>query len=836
MRRLKRDLLRAVAALALLACSGVATELPAATTTTATTTATTTTAEPLEDCECWWEAHEPGLPQKHCRCSAHIQHGIHPQPHTLTLSIPDMLTLRKDALAPYRSQLTDVVLTEMRQLTTVEVGAFNHMPLLRTIYISEAPALTQLPECLFCDTPAGFRSLRVVRTGLESVPDLTGLSRAAVVHMVDLESNKIGDLQTNSVSVETAQLILNYNSIEAVHGWAFNGSKIAALSLKGNWQLSYLHEDAFSGIHSLADLDLSQTAITQLPTSGLGELHRLRLEEAPHLTTIPSVYSFRHLREAWLTYSFHCCAFKFPARHDPEKHKAYMAMMRNYCGADFDDTGQAGASAATTEGELRWRRDTDHGGDLGEFGEWGDGFQGGDLAGSDERLTEEGGGWWGDLGAAEEAGWGDLADEDAYSWQSEQPQPGFQQLEPLRPAPTPRHGHGQRPHQHEDHGDFSQTTARIPDTRIHALCGNLSRRVAVRCTPEPDALNPCEDIMGLPWLRGCVWVVVTAALLGNAAVLLVLLCSASDLTVPKFLMCHLATADFCMGLYLLALAAMDLKSMGFYFNYAYSWQIGAGCQVAGFLTVFASQLSVYTLSVVTLERWFAITYAIYLNKRLSLRAAAQVMAGGWLYALGVATLPLVGVSNYSSTSICLPMEARRAGDVAYLVVLLAGNGLAFLMVAVCYAQIYASLGRDTRHAAPRSGELTVANKMALLVFTDFACWAPIAFFGLTAVAGYPLIDVTRSKILLVFFYPLNSCANPYLYAILTAQYRRDLVILLARYGLCTRMAQKYKMGYSVPTSNNSNPVPLLPRCAETTVTQATSSGTSSAPATAAAYV
>ncbi|XP_046990869.1 thyrotropin receptor-like, partial [Schistocerca americana] len=622
-------------------------------------------------------------------------------------------------------------------------------------------------------------SLRVVRTGLESVPDLTGLSRAAVVHMVDLESNKIGDLQPNSVSVETAQLILNYNSIEAVHGWAFNGSKIAALSLKGNWQLSYLHEHAFSGIHSLADLDLSQTAITQLPTSGLGELHRLRLEEAPHLTTIPSVYSFRHLREAWLTYSFHCCAFKFPARHDPEKHKAYMAMMRNYCGADFDDTGQAGASAATTEGEMRWRRDTDHGGDFGEFGEfgeWGGSFQGGDSAGSDERLTEEGGGWWGDLGAAQEAGWGDL-----------------------------------HQHEHEDHGDFSQTTARIPDTRIHALCGNLSRSsVAVRCTPEPDALNPCEDIMGLPWLRGCVWVVVTAALLGNAAVLLVLLCSASDLTVPKFLMCHLATADFCMGLYLLALAAMDLKSMGFYFNYAYSWQIGAGCQVAGFLTVFASQLSVYTLSVVTLERWFAITYAIYLNKRLSLRAAAQVMAGGWLYALGVATLPLVGVSNYSSTSICLPMEARRAGDVAYLVVLLAGNGLAFLMVAVCYAQIYASLGRDTRHAAPRSGELTVANKMALLVFTDFACWAPIAFFGLTAVAGYPLIDVTRSKILLVFFYPLNSCANPYLYAILTAQYRRDLVILLARYGLCTRMAQKYKMGYSVPTSNNSNPVPLLP--------------------------
>lgn len=95
--------------------------------------------------------------------------------------------------------------------------------------------------------------------------------------------------------------------------------------------------------------------------------------------------------------------------------------------------------------------------------------------------------------------------------------------------------------------------------------------------------------------------------------------------------------------------------------------------------------------------------------------------------------------------------------------------------------------------------------MALLVFTDFACWAPIAFFGLTAVAGYPLIDMTKSKILLVFFYPLNSCANPFLYAILTRQYRRDLFILLARYGLCTSRASKYKDASSGNNPNHAGP-------------------------------
>lgn len=46
------------------------------------------------------------------------------------------------------------------------------------------------------------------------------------------------------------------------------------------------------------------------------------------------------------------------------------------------------------------------------------------------------------------------------------------------------------------------------------------------------------------------------------------------MTVPKFLMCHLAVADLCMGLYLLMIAAVDSRSIGDYFNHAIDWQNG----------------------------------------------------------------------------------------------------------------------------------------------------------------------------------------------------------------------------------------------------------------------
>lgn len=64
------------------------------------------------------------------------------------------------------------------------------------------------------------------------------------------------------------------------------------------------------------------------------------------------------------------------------------------------------------------------------------------------------------------------------------------------------------------------------------------------------------------------------------------------------------------------------------------------------------------------------------------------------------------------------MEARDSFDVAYLVLIIAIQGFAFFVIAICYAQIYFSLGKETRQSARYAsrGEMTVANKMALLVY------------------------------------------------------------------------------------------------------------------------
>ncbi|NXV54166.1 TSHR protein, partial [Uria aalge] len=322
----------------------------------------------------------------------------------------------------------------------------------------------------------------------------------------------------------------------------------------------------------------------------------------------------------------------------------------------------------------------------------------------------------------------------------------------------------------------------------------------VICTPEPDEFNPCEDIMGYQFLRIAVWFVNLLAILGNIFVLFILLTSHYKLTVPRFLMCNLAFADFCMGLYLLLIASVDLHTRSEYYNHAIEWQTGPGCNTAGFFTVFASELSVYTLTVITLERWYAITFAMRPDRKIRLRHALVIMLGGWLSCFLLALLPLVGVSSYSKVSICLPMDTETPVAEAYVVFVLICNIIAFVIICACYIKIYVTV----RNPQYKSGDkdTKIAKRMAVLIFTDFLCMAPISFHALSAIMNKPLITVTNSKILLVLFYPLNSCANPFLYAIFTKAFRRDVFILLSKFGICEHQAQVYR-GQTISAKNSS---------------------------------
>ncbi|KAK5607473.1 hypothetical protein CRENBAI_021221 [Crenichthys baileyi] len=319
-----------------------------------------------------------------------------------------------------------------------------------------------------------------------------------------------------------------------------------------------------------------------------------------------------------------------------------------------------------------------------------------------------------------------------------------------------------------------------------ALCNDLYKDNGPSCTPLPDALNPCEDVMSQGFLRVLVWVVSLLAISANSLVLVILLTSQQKLSVTRFLLGHLAFADGCMGMYLLLIALVDFYTHSHYYHYAISWQTGSGCKLAGILSVFASELSVYTLTSISFQRWHTIFNAMRPDRQMRLRHAAVLMLIGWLLCGTVAFLPVLGVNTYQRVSICLPMDTETAVAQFYIVSVLILNVIAFIVVCLCYLNIYCMV-HNPKHDSSKC-DTSMAKRMAVLIFTNFLCLAPICFYGLSAVFHQPLMTITDSKVLLVLFYPLNSCAHPFFYAILTKAFHRDILMLLSRMGLCQRQA------------------------------------------------
>ncbi|XP_034018223.1 thyrotropin receptor [Thalassophryne amazonica] len=637
-------------------------------------------------------------------------------------------------------------------LQRLERHSFYSLKKITHIEIRNAKSLTYLHPEAFKDLP-NLKYLGIFNTGLTVFPDFSNIHSIDMNFILEIADHPyITEIPANSfrgITSDVLTVMLYGNGFREIQNHAFNGTKLDQVYLHRNKHLKKMDEKAFAGtISGPLLLDVSLTLVTSLPTVGMGSLRELMARDTWTLKKLPPIKAFKHLMTAELTYPSHCCGFK-----NLKKKRGFLEYIICNLTAFYGQHHKRSVGPLRmpslqedSVGETVPDQDPSNGGHRESQQDW----RRGDFHGSLHYHAYFGG------EPDEDVGFGDTL---------KNPQ---------------------------------EDTSQYFDSRYDYVVCEEGEEVA--CSPVPDEFNPCEDIMGFGFLRVSVWFVSLLAVLGNVVVLLVLLTSHYKLSVSRFLMCHLAFADLCMGIYLLLIASVDLHTRGEYFNHAIDWQTGPGCGLAGFFTVFASELSIYTLTVITLERWYAITFAMRLDRKLRLSHAAAVMLGGWIFCFLLALLPLVGVSSYQKVSICLPMDTQSAPAQVYIVSVLVLNILAFLVICACYFKIHCAVHNPHYHSG--SKDTNIAKRMAVLIFTDFMCMAPISFYAMSAVLDRPLITVSNSKILLVLFYPLNSCANPFLYAIFTKAFMGDVFILLSKVGLCQRRAQLFR-GQTVSSKGSS---------------------------------
>lgn len=176
------------------------------------------------------------------------------------------------------------------------------------------------------------------------------------------------------------------------------------------------------------------------------------------------------------------------------------------------------------------------------------------------------------------------------------------------------------------------------------------------------------------------------------------------------------------------LAVADLKTANEYYNYAVEWQTGWGCSVAGFINVFASELSIASMLMIAFEIYYNAKSAFY-GRRMSSFAAYGTIAAGYVYAFiaagkhwiclkkafSISALPLFGVSSYKGSSICLPLSISTLTDQIYITVGLITTALAFGGMILNYILINVMI--RGKHAAAQAEDKQILFRTLVLIGT-----------------------------------------------------------------------------------------------------------------------
>lgn len=237
------------------------------------------------------------------------------------------------------------------------------------------------------------------------------------------------------------------------------------------------------------------------------------------------------------------------------------------------------------------------------------------------------------------------------------------------------------------------------------------------------------------------------------------------LQVHSFLITNLAIGDFFMGVYLLIIAVVDTYYRGIYSIYDKIWRESFLCKFAGFISTFSSELSVFTLTVITIDRLICIIFPLKV-KRLGLKKAFVVMPCVWTLVFFLSASPLLGFDYFSNfygrSGVCLALHItpdKPKGWEYSVFVFLVLNLVSFLVIFISYLWMF-MVARKTTTAVRKSkakSDKSMAKRMTLIVMSDFLCWVPIILLGFASLSGAhvppQVMHLNIYKLLMFYFKP-----------------------------------------------------------------------------------
>ncbi|XP_038020819.1 leucine-rich repeat-containing G-protein coupled receptor 5 isoform X2 [Anas platyrhynchos] len=300
---------------------------------------------------------------------------------------------------------------------------------------------------------------------------------------------------------------------------------------------------------------------------------------------------------------------------------------------------------------------------------------------------------------------------------------------------------------------------------------DLKAHHSVQCSPSPGPFKPCDHLFGSWLIRIGVWTIVGLTFICNALVTATVFRSPLYMSSIKLLIGLIAIVNAFMGLSSGVLASVDASTFGSFAQYGAQWESGIGCQMTGLLSIFASEASIFLLTLAALERAFSVKHATKFETKSSIASVKIAIFFCFMLALIIAIIPLLTGSEYGVSPLCLPLPFGEPTAMGYMVALVLLNSLCFLVMTVAYTKLYCSLEKGE---LDNIWDCSMVKHIALLLFTNCILYCPVAFLSFSSLLNLTFISPEVIKSILLVIVPLPACLNPLLYILFNPHFKEDL--------------------------------------------------------------
>ncbi|XP_017474834.1 PREDICTED: allatostatin-A receptor-like [Rhagoletis zephyria] len=270
-----------------------------------------------------------------------------------------------------------------------------------------------------------------------------------------------------------------------------------------------------------------------------------------------------------------------------------------------------------------------------------------------------------------------------------------------------------------------------------------------------------------------------AGLIGNGLVILVVIANQQMRSTTNLLIINLAISDILFVIFCVPFTATDYVLP--------EWPFGnLWCKFVQYMIVVTCHCSVYTLVLMSFDRFLAVVHPVTSMSLRSERNAMLAIIFAWVLILTTAipvalahSVRLYYFKGRNYTACVFSTEEEGWNWVAFQISFFLSSYLAPLtLICFLYVGMLARLWRSSPGCKPsaesRKGKRRVTRMVVIVVFAFVICWLPIhVILVLKALNRYP---GTPSSIMVqivshVLAYT-NSCINPFLYAFLSDNFRK----------------------------------------------------------------